>query len=344
MKKLFVFLTFFVSLLAHAQNVSINNDATVADNSAMLDVKSLTKGILIPRMNSATINAIVNPAKGLLVLDTAKNQLMVNMGTTAIPNWQTIVAKSGWSLSGNVGTDSATNFIGTTDAKPFIIKVNNVRSGFIDSIKNNTSFGFRALDSATTGNFNAAIGYKSLSANNTGIHNTGVGANSLINNTTGSFNTASGTSSLFSNVAGNQNAAFGQLAMVENISGNQNTVAGSDALRYNTSGNANVAMGFTSLYFNTTGYSNIAVGTGALFNTGNRNNLVAVGDSALFNNGVGAVNIYDGTLNTAIGSKALYANTIGNNNTASGQNSLTNNTTGNNNTASGSSARSKSVV
>jgi len=62
------------SIFTHAQNVAINNDASLPDNSAILDIKSGTKGLLIPRMNTAAMAAIVNPAKGLLVLDTVKNQ------------------------------------------------------------------------------------------------------------------------------------------------------------------------------------------------------------------------------------------------------------------------------
>ena len=175
MKKIILLVTIVLSIKTQAQNVAVNNDASVPDNSAMLDIKSGTKGLLIPRMNSAAVNAIVNPAKGLLVLDTTKNQLMVNMGNAAVPNWQTIVASSGWSLTGNSGIDSATNFIGTLNTKPFIIRVNNVRSGYIDTVTNNTSFGFRTLDSSTTGIANTAIGYKSLSGNKSGINNTGLG-------------------------------------------------------------------------------------------------------------------------------------------------------------------------
>src|SRR4029078_6908490 len=133
MKKIFAFIICFSSgIVCIAQNVGIGT--TTPDNSAILDIKSGTKGLLIPRMSSAAVVAIANPAKGLLVLDTVKNQLLVNMGSPAVPNWQTIVASSGWSLSGNAGTDSATNFIGTLDTKPFIIRVNNVRSGYVDTI------------------------------------------------------------------------------------------------------------------------------------------------------------------------------------------------------------------
>ena len=338
MKKIILLLVIVATIKTQAQNVAVNNDASVPDNSAMLDIKSGTKGLLIPRMNSAAVNTILNPAKGLLVLDTVKNQLMINMGTAAIPNWQTIVASSGWSLTGNNGIDSATNFIGTLNTKPFIIRVNNVRSGYVDTLTNNTAFGFRTLDSSTTGTWNTAIGFKSLSGNKNGENNTGLGWGALQFNSSGSFNTASGAVSLYSNTTGSQNTALGQLALYSNKTGGQNNAIGSDAMRYNTSGSSNIGIGFTSLYFNTTGYSNIGVGTGALFNTSNRSNLVAVGDSALFNNGVGAVNPYEGTLNSAFGSKALFANTTGYYNTATGSNALKNNSTGVQNTANGTSA------
>jgi hypothetical protein len=79
----------------------------------------------------------------------------------------------------------------------------------------------------------------------------------------------------------------------------------------------------------TNGYSNVAIGNGALKSNTTIGNLVAVGDSALFN-------INGGTgWNTAVGSKALYANTTGSNNTALGYNTLKSNTSGTDNTAAG---------
>lgn len=55
------------SFKGFSQSVSINNDAAVADTSAILDVSSTTKGLLIPRMTAAQRTAIVTPATGLLV-------------------------------------------------------------------------------------------------------------------------------------------------------------------------------------------------------------------------------------------------------------------------------------
>ena len=47
--------------------VAINADGTNANNSAMLDVKSNNKGFLPPRMTRVEINAIPNPADGLII-------------------------------------------------------------------------------------------------------------------------------------------------------------------------------------------------------------------------------------------------------------------------------------
>jgi hypothetical protein len=50
-----------------SQSVSISNNAAVADTTAILDVSSTTKGLLIPRMTAQQKNAVINPATGLLI-------------------------------------------------------------------------------------------------------------------------------------------------------------------------------------------------------------------------------------------------------------------------------------
>lgn len=73
MKFLFSFL-FLTSLNAKAQSFSINTDGSVADTSAILDVKSPSKGILVPRITKTQINSIFQPAVGLLVYQTDKEK------------------------------------------------------------------------------------------------------------------------------------------------------------------------------------------------------------------------------------------------------------------------------
>lgn len=75
MKKLFTTLVLVATMLlcnsiAYSQGISINNDGTDADASAMLDVQSTTAGFLAPRMTSAQKNAISSPATGLVVYQT----------------------------------------------------------------------------------------------------------------------------------------------------------------------------------------------------------------------------------------------------------------------------------
>jgi len=68
---------FLCKLVSYAQSVSINEDASTAHPSAMLDIKSTTKGILIPRMTSTQRTSIANAAEGLLVFDTETLNLWI---------------------------------------------------------------------------------------------------------------------------------------------------------------------------------------------------------------------------------------------------------------------------
>jgi len=59
-------------LIAPAQ-VAINMDGSLPHSSAMLDLKSVMGGVLIPRMTTAERTGIASPATGLLVFDTNTN-------------------------------------------------------------------------------------------------------------------------------------------------------------------------------------------------------------------------------------------------------------------------------
>ena len=63
------------------QGVAVNQDNTRPHPSAMLDVKSNDKGMLIPRLSTAERTAIANPAKGLLVYDTSTNSFWFYNGS-----------------------------------------------------------------------------------------------------------------------------------------------------------------------------------------------------------------------------------------------------------------------
>ena len=120
--------------LVHAQSVSINTDGSAADGTAMLDIKSTTKGVLVPRMSKTDRNNIASPADGLLVFQDAPDSIGFYFYSgrwqwlTTAGNTDTLV----WKRSGNAGTVAASHFLGTTDNKPLRFRINNRWAGQLD--------------------------------------------------------------------------------------------------------------------------------------------------------------------------------------------------------------------
>ena len=71
MKKIIIFvLAVTISKTIFTQGVGVNESGAAADGSAILDVSSTTKGLLVPRMTQTQRNAISSPATGLLIFQT----------------------------------------------------------------------------------------------------------------------------------------------------------------------------------------------------------------------------------------------------------------------------------
>ena len=286
-----------------AQSVGIGT--TAPDASAQLDVTSNDKGVLIPRMTQALRDAIGTPATGLLIYQTDNTPGFYYYNGSA---WTAIAGSggTGWLLTGNSGTNPATDFVGTTDNLPLNFRINNTRAGFLGT--NGNIFWGQGSGNNNTGYSNIAIGKDALFSNNTAHELVAIGDSALYFNTA-IFNTAVGSKALFNNTNGVDNTAIGTQALYSNITGNNNTANGSHTL-YNNTGESNTAIGSAALFSNITGSFNMASGNAALY--GNIN----------------------GNYNTAVVSAALFAN-LGNNNTAVGYNVLQNNTTGVDNTSIG---------
>jgi hypothetical protein len=93
-----------------SQSLSVNTDGSTADASAMLDVKSTSKGLLLPRMTSAERTGIGGPATGLQVYDTDLNQFYFFSGSVwvAVPTGAN--ANNYWtSAGGNIYNNTGTN-------------------------------------------------------------------------------------------------------------------------------------------------------------------------------------------------------------------------------------------
>jgi len=111
MKLKFTLLAVVILLIiqSHAQTgVAINTTGAEPANSAMLDVSSTEKGILIPRMTEAQRTAIVSPATGLLVYQNDGSEGFYYYGGSA---WKRLDTGS---ISGITGTSPILSSGGTT--------------------------------------------------------------------------------------------------------------------------------------------------------------------------------------------------------------------------------------
>ncbi|MBI1288058.1 MAG: hypothetical protein GC178_10840 [Flavobacteriales bacterium] len=226
-------------------------------------------------------------------------------GTMTWTDPSTIVSNQGWSLTGNSATTPSSNFIGTTDAQPLMIRVNGEKAGYLDlGTPFSTSFGYQALN-VNTGINNAAFGYQALASNTSGRNNTAIGKGTLGANTNGNYNTAIGNA-LTSNTTGDSNSAVGDGALSSNTTAHSNSAFGKDALHTNTTGIFNTAVGRNTLNSNTTGNGNIAMGYNSLENNTTGQYNVSIGNWSGRNN-------ISGSNNTYLGYSAGYGSTGSNN-------------------------------
>lgn len=121
-----------------------------------------------------------------------------------------------WKLTGNAGTTDGVNFIGTTDNKPFNIRVNNQKAGRVDGLLN-TSYGYLSLNdynggAGSTGN--TAIGAQALQDIDGGDDNVGIGSGSLLSTTSGASNVGLGANAGITNITGSNNTSIGAFSDV----------------------------------------------------------------------------------------------------------------------------------
>jgi len=230
-------------------------------------------------INSGTANGAVKIADG-----TQGSGKVLTSDASGLATWQSIPA---WAVTGNSGTDATainalgTKFIGTTDARSFVIKTNNNLAGYIGTAaSDNLTLGVNAGKATTTGNLNVFIGNNAGSANTVGSSNVFVGPYSGTSNTGGNSNVLMGYNS-GSNTTGDANVFLGTWAGNANTSGGYNAFVGYRAGEGNTTGVRNVAVGTLAGKTITTGDNNTFVGNGADAAANNLTNATAIGYGAI---------------------------------------------------------------
>lgn len=244
-------------------------------------------------LKTNNITRLLIPPDGILRSSAPANKYLMMDTTTLEMYYGDGGGGSGWSLTGNTGIDT-TNFIGTIDSVPFIIRTHNQFSGTVGSYI--TGYDNSVI---TTGNFpyrhgliSLGIGAaKSLPLNNTGgivvigtdalknLHNSSVSNNYAANGLVvigtnaykyldssfypyGNRSTVIGHWAGHRNFAGEYNTIVGAMNMELNYRGSNNTSIGFSTLRSNIDGGGNVAMGLFSMLYNSTGIDTIPLISG----------------------------------------------------------------------------------
>ncbi|WP_217278625.1 hypothetical protein [Hymenobacter sp. BRD67] len=104
------------SLSGFSQGVTIGA-AALPDNSAVLDLRSASKGLLVPRLLASQISTIGSPAPGLLVYQTDGTPgFFYNGGTAAAPAWTRLGATGPTGATGATGATGPQGPTGATGA------------------------------------------------------------------------------------------------------------------------------------------------------------------------------------------------------------------------------------
>ena len=272
LRSLSVTLSFTVAVSSFAQKDNVGIGTSKPDQSAVLDLSSSNKGLLMPRMSLQQKTTIQSPAVGLVVYQTdflsgfyyydGKDwKSMSSVGQNSIAG-----TDGDWTIGGNGASPSAAtvaDVIGTLTNNPIAFKVNGTKSGYIDNSAREQFFlGYNSgsasyLPSMGTGFWNLGIGTSSLYTNTNGNYNTGIGAQTL-RFATGDGNTAVGALSLFNLRSGIYNMALGSGSLRDAVSSAANTAVGTNSL-ITSLGSGNVALGYQTA-INKTGDRNVYIG------------------------------------------------------------------------------------
>jgi trimeric autotransporter adhesin len=308
MKKIVTTISFILFyFLSNAQSIAINTDGSTANATSILDVKSTTKGILIPRMSKVEKNAIVLPANGLVIYQNAPDSVGFHYYNGTVWVWLQN-SNEGWSLNGNDNV-TALNFLGSINNNALRFRINNKQSGIIDSSYQNTSLGYQSLINTINNGNNTAIGFDAGKSLSTGYGNALLGNKTLAASINGSENVAIGDSAMGNAINSSSNTAVGYYALKSldgQVSQSFNTAIGYRSQSFQTGTTAgfladnNTSVGSYAMEKNVTGNRNVAIGRSAMRNVDSSSGNVAIGNGALFQN-----NRTDFSQNVAIGSFAL---------------------------------------
>lgn len=177
---------FFVLNAFAQQNVAINNDGSPPNPSAILDVQSNDKGILIPRMTTIERENIQNPPAGLMVYDINIESFFYHTGVNGL--WKNMLANLDLPYFEGVTLDNAAFHIQNAEPLPTAIAGQFTAAEGTGVYANAGNIGGKFWGGTTgidvTGGGNGGYAGKFYSANGRGVYIdiNGVGESLIVEN------------------------------------------------------------------------------------------------------------------------------------------------------------------
>lgn len=353
--------------LTFAQTGSVGIGTASPNPAAALDITATGKGLLIPRLDSATRIAVANPPAGLMVYQTSPRAgfyyytgaawVFIPDKARAGDNLGNHTATQNLSLQGNalVGTGAdvgRTIGIGVTTTGGLNMGQGNgsifigYQAGLNGALPGTLYLGYQAGQQTNGGDSNQFIGnfagqsygggyygsYNTLTGYQSG-RTTGGSHNTYTGYQSGGASTGGGSFNTYTGsqsgaaVSGSNNTFSGYQSGYQSLNSSGNVFIGVQSGYGNHTGNYNVLIGYQSGYGNA-GHSNVFLGSSSGYSNTTGSNNVLLGDSAGYQNTKASNNQFAGL-------KSGYSNTTGSNNAFSGYQSGYYNTTGSSNTALG---------
>lgn len=91
MKKILFLLSFTLSLVFLKAQIGVNTDSP--DVTAIVEIYSTSKGVLIPRLSNGERDKILAPAEGLIIYNINKNCVEINVGSAIEKKWVCLPGK-----------------------------------------------------------------------------------------------------------------------------------------------------------------------------------------------------------------------------------------------------------
>jgi len=340
---------FIANYSVNAQNVAVTDDENyTADPSAMLDVKSLDKGVLVPRLTTMQRIAVQSPATGLLVYDTDFNNFFYHNGLAWVSLPQMNISGTEGPLFHVVNLNGDTIFAVYNDGVKITVPygVKGKVGGFAVSGRTSTKAGEEPYLQVTPDSTRVFVNQSSLkgkvggfavsgrtstklgelndilvaTADSTRIYVNEEAQKGKVGGFAVSGRTSTKSENSFLNLSSN-NYFIGHNSGLNTEDGQYNFFAGYNSGAENISGSSNIFIGYAS------GLSNIGDGVEA------GNNNIFIGNRAGMNNDMGFNNIFlgyqsgynnlggemeQGSFNTFIGYESGFTNMIGGSNTLMG--------------------------